>query len=151
MKRSNLTSKEHGFTLIELMIVLAIIGILSAVAMPYYTKYIERAKFSDVILAIAHFKTPAEIAYQTANITITDLDSGVYGIPPDVVAGDTVSPYIQSIKMLDGKIIAEATADLKSATVTYLAAPSTAGGGLIWSMKVDESSCVTLSMCSAVR
>lgn len=52
--------QQKGFTLIELMIVVAIIGILAAVAIPAYSNYIKRAKFTDPLGLLAGIKTPAE-------------------------------------------------------------------------------------------
>ena len=52
--------KEKGFTLIELMIVVAIIGILAAVAIPAYTDYMKRSKVSESLQLLGGLKTPAE-------------------------------------------------------------------------------------------
>ena len=63
MKRS----MQKGFTLIELMIVVAIIGILAAVALPAYQDYTKRAKMSEVVLAASACRTSITELYQTGS------------------------------------------------------------------------------------
>src|SRR5206468_10402660 len=58
---------QQGFTLIELMIVVAIIGILAAVALPAYQDYTIRAKMSEVVLGMAGCRTPITEVYQSGS------------------------------------------------------------------------------------
>jgi len=83
--------KTQGFTLIELMIVVAIIGILAAVALPAYQNYSNRAAFAELVLAVTPRKTAVELAIQTRSPSaLTDLDGGALGIPADVAVAAAV-------------------------------------------------------------
>lgn len=79
---------QKGFTLIELMIVVAIIGILAAIALPAYQDYTTRAKVSEVILAASSARTAVAEAAAVTSGTV---------MPASVVVETQVSKYVQSV------------------------------------------------------
>ncbi len=58
--KSNKQKKQQGFTLIELMIVIAVIGVLSAIAMPQYQKYVAKSEVASVLATLTGAKTNVE-------------------------------------------------------------------------------------------
>ncbi|MGS3182444.1 prepilin-type N-terminal cleavage/methylation domain-containing protein [Aeromonas taiwanensis] len=63
--------RQSGFTLIELMIVVAIVAILAAIAMPAYQSYVNRAKASELAAALSGSKTAAEVCAAAGQTTCT--------------------------------------------------------------------------------
>lgn len=89
MKTNQMAQK--GFTLIELMIVIAIVGILAAIALPAYQDYVVRSKMSEPMAALAEAKTTVTEYYSTNNSFPTTLAlAGITGFPnKDIVKSIT--------------------------------------------------------------
>jgi type IV pilus assembly protein PilA len=104
---------QQGFTLIELMIVVAIIGILAAVALPAYQDYTIKAKVAEVVLAASQCRTAVSEVYQTAPAGATP---GANGWGCETLSQS--SKYVASVQTDTNGVItvtASAAADLGGA------------------------------------
>ncbi|MCX4045407.1 prepilin-type N-terminal cleavage/methylation domain-containing protein [Aeromonas veronii] len=79
--------KQSGFTLIELMIVVAIVAILAAVALPAYQNYTKKAKMTELVAATGGAKTAIEVCIQTNGVSACKTDGSSPGIPGTAVSG----------------------------------------------------------------
>ncbi len=111
---------QQGFTLIELMIVVAIIGILAAVALPAYQDYTVRAKVSEVVLAASGPKTSIAEYYQSKSKLPTTASLGTI---------DTKSTYVKSVAWSGTVITATASGEAKILNKTITLTPTSTGAG----------------------
>lgn len=149
---------QKGFTLIELMIVVAIIGILAAVAIPAYQNYTLKSRYTEVVTAASPYKLALEVCAQNGDcvnggkFAAISVDKGVpdtaaiaAGIPGISSSGVVFDPAGVTLGIKD----AEATLTLTPKAVNGIAATDTyvlvgtlaADGKIAW--KIDTSGCRT--------
>ncbi|MES1927714.1 pilin family protein [Salinisphaera dokdonensis CL-ES53] len=139
--------KQQGFTLIELMIVVAIVGILAAIAIPQYQNYTQRARMTEAVTAASAAKTAVAETYQTTGTLPADNQAA--GL--DNTPGNITSEFVESVTVTSG-VIAVAVqgtgnTDLNDATLTFT--PQTNAGAAIttgyngpieWACTVNDAS-----------
>ncbi len=134
---------QKGFTLIELMIVVAIIGILAAVAIPAYQDYIKKAKFQDIISSASSLESAISVCMNenagVATLCDTAEKIGVGTITPSKEAGTALA-----ITALTAAVTATALASAGS--YTYLNTPTLAAGAsaMTWT---QTGSCLAAKVC----
>ena len=128
-------AQQQGFTLIELMIVVAIVAILAGIGMPAYQNYSKRAEFSEVIAATGPIKTAVELCAQMEGLTSSDTFTkdtgdkcglaGKKGIPADDA---TVRGHVKSTayEVTSSGAVITAT-DNQNVTYTLTAAMDSSG------------------------
>ena len=154
----NMRKIQQGFTLIELMIVVAIIGILAAIAVPAYQNYTMKAKFTEVVMATAPFKTAVEecisdaTCYSSGTTTPTGISALITAGTFPAAAGASGN-YVASVSVSNtGVITATANTSGGFASENYKLVPAVntngAGGSAQVTWSTDPTStCLAKSWC----
>ena len=138
-----LKQTQKGFTLIELMIVIAIIGILAAVAVPQYGQYTKRAKFAEVVSATAPIKTGIDVCIQSNQDTTACDDWAEIGVTQ---ASVEVGANVTSAALAEnaGTITVTMTGDATTVNGAVYAIDGTydnAANTMTWALNAGTSTC----------
>ena len=122
----SLKSVKKGFTLIELMIVIAIVAILATIAVPSYQNYTKKAAISELLQASAPLRAEVELCIYNTGKT-DNCSGGQNGIQADVTDA-TKQKYVKSTAVKSGAITVTGKNSLENISYTLSASGTTATG-----------------------
>ncbi|KMK92082.1 prepilin-type N-terminal cleavage/methylation domain-containing protein [Aeromonas dhakensis] len=142
--------KQSGFTLIELMIVVAIVAILAAIALPAYQTYTKKAKFTEVVAATGAAKTAIEVCSQAGSAPAACVTAATTAVSGSVGTAIVDKVEVQATNSTQGSAVYEVKATgLAPVAETYYIIGTEDAGRVKWEANPSGSvgSCVAAGIC----
>jgi len=142
IQNMNMKKAQQGFTLIELMIVVAIIGILASIAIPAYQQYITKAKFQDIVSAAAAVETAVSMCLQENAGVLASCDTATE-------LGITITNSKEAstaLAVTTATAAVTATAAASAGGYTYINTPTASATAtqIVWT---QSGSCLAAGVC----
>jgi type IV pilus assembly protein PilA len=137
--------QQTGFTLIELMIVVAIIGILAAIAIPSYLDYINKAKATELLTAAGQPKAAISEFYQVQGQMPTTAQLGINFT--DLAGGTYVDTITWTTNSTGGYLDIAGAGDVSQLSLRLTAVPDTSGGTVSWICQAQSGTTLAPASC----
>lgn len=137
---------QQGFTLIELMIVIAIVGILAAVALPAYQNYTKRAKFAEVVSSVVPIRNAIDICVQTTGVAISACPLATASSTLDEEAATANNVNAVTWDLSAGTITATGTGDVDSKDYILVGTKDATYNAVTWAVSTS-STCLAAGLC----
>ncbi|HGN2046319.1 TPA: prepilin peptidase-dependent pilin [Proteus mirabilis] len=143
MNTLNYHSTENGFTLMELMIVIAIISILSSVAIPAYHGYIQKAALTDVLQTLSPYRSAVELCHYEHQYNQCHADASF-------MPQQFRSRYLTDIHVVNGVISAKGKAQLEGLTIVMTPAANSKETLPHWQINCTSTNTALQKLCHKV-
>ncbi|MGU5631581.1 pilin [Aeromonas caviae] len=138
--------RQSGFTLIELMIVVAIVAILAAIALPAYQNYAKKAKMTELVAAVGALKTTAEVCVQTGTGCVSYKSGTLGNVTLTATSASAAPQYVIQADPTTATSLAPLDDDDE-----YLLKGTVSGGAITWVASCEKGATAQTDYCPSAK